>query len=81
MGNEVKNFIKWLIDNDIAFTHIDEAVKAFRSCDTKNIGVVDIDEDVLRERREKTDASCTSRSFIPYDEQFRLYYEVSSKRM
>lgn len=28
--NQVKRFIKWCIDNDIAFTHIDEAVEAFK---------------------------------------------------
>ena len=28
--SELKRFLTWLIDNDIAFTHIDEAVKAFR---------------------------------------------------
>ena len=29
--NQVKRFIKWCIDNDIAFTHIDEAVEAFKN--------------------------------------------------
>ena len=31
--NQVKRFIKWLIDNDIAFTRIDETVRAFKKQD------------------------------------------------
>ena len=36
--NELKRFIKWCIDNDIAFTHINEAVSAFRSNTSVEVG-------------------------------------------
>ncbi len=34
--SELKRFIAWCIENDLAFTHIDEAVRAFRG-ETKSI--------------------------------------------
>ena len=33
LGDEVKRFIKWLIDEDLAFTHLDEAVQIFKGVD------------------------------------------------
>ena len=34
--NEVKRFIRYLIENDLAFTHIDEAVKLFRNSEDES---------------------------------------------
>lgn len=35
--NQVKKFVKWLIDNDIAFTNIDEAVRVFKNQEVQEI--------------------------------------------